>query len=253
MHQTPITGLELRNALEGGYYNLYMQNAGASTSNYGNMKILSCHFKDAYNTGLHSMSSGYIIYTIKDNYFNNYSGTTSYVGMRFGQATSEANIDTCSGNKMYLNASSGNTGINVGQTLNYRGQLAGVYAFIGNNEFILEGGTNNYGFSYGNMSYINFIGNSIYINGSGGNAYGFNMSNTTTGYPILVKYNNFYIKNPGGNAYSVSHSANNWSTDIIQLDYNNYYTEGPYIVSTYTSLKLGKMISPKIIIPSTKK
>jgi len=35
----------------------------------------------------------------------------------------------------------------------------------------------------------------------------------------------------------VNHSANNWSTDIIQLDYNNYYTEGPYIVSTYTSLK----------------
>ena len=35
----------------------------------------------------------------------------------------------------------------------------------------------------------------------------------------------------------MSHSANNWSTDIIQLDYNNYYTEGPYIVSTYTSLK----------------
>jgi hypothetical protein len=56
----------------------------------------------------------------------------------------------------YLNASNSNTGINIGQTINYNGPLAGVYAFIGNNEFILQGGTSNYGFTYTNMSYLNF-------------------------------------------------------------------------------------------------
>ncbi len=95
-----INALKFNNCiLEGGYYNISMINAGASTSNYGNMQVLGCHLKDAYNSGLTSQTSAYIIYTIKNNYFTNYAGSTSYIGLKFGNSASNANIDTCSGNK----------------------------------------------------------------------------------------------------------------------------------------------------------
>ena len=182
-----------------------MINAGTSSSAYGDMKILGCRFIDASTYGLNSQSSGYLTYTIKNNYFSNYSGSTAYRGMNFGNSSSNVCIDSCIGNKMKLNASSSNYGICIGQTLNYYGPLAGVYAYFANNEIIIDNGTINYGFNWQNMSYIKFYGNSIYINGKGGNAYGFYITNTNTGYPIYVKYNNFYINNPGGNAYSVYH------------------------------------------------
>ncbi|MDD4429624.1 MAG: hypothetical protein PHG64_14720, partial [Paludibacter sp.] len=233
-----VSGLKVNNCvLQGGYINVHTMNCGETSSIFGDITIDSSQLIDAVYYGIYSQYPGNIRFTIRHNEIKNHASSSTYYGMKIGSITSRTDIDTCMSNRFRCSATSTNYGIQIGQTVNYYGQLTGKYAYIANNEIIITGGSSqNRGLHFENMGYIAYYANSVHIEGTGGTSYGYYMTNTSTSYVLKLKYNNFYVNNPNGIAYTVWHSAGSFAPGLVEFDYNNYYTTGQYVASNFTTL-----------------
>jgi len=223
----------IKNNIQGGYYNFYLNYAGgsktnmvASAPNRTSVTIDSNNFTNAYYYGIYI---SYFCYAPSISY-NNFS-CRSNCNYFYGIYLSNYNtVDKLVNNKINLINNTYGYGI-YATYLNHDSTYGAVDpCLIANNEIISNKGTYNYGI-YRTHGRWNFINNSIYLAGTNTN-YGLYMNtctNTSTSY--FYGYNNIVIVNGSGNTNYPVYASN---ANFIRRTYGVYLNNNDYYSSTNT-------------------
>jgi len=234
----------IKNAISGGYYNMYFYYSGSGTATMGlsSITIDSNTLTDAYTYGIYSYYYGNYPSISYNTITSRYNTPSSYYGI---YTYYYHNILKLVGNRIKVTG----TSTCYGMYLYYYHNYSTAYGSTGpgllaNNEVIVLGGsTTAYGiYMYGNSRW-DMMHNTIYVQGTS-TCYGLYRYNTTTGYPMNVN-KNILATQTSGTGYPLYISSTTYGPVAYgSINYNNYYSNGAYIayvgntISTIAALKL---------------
>ncbi|MBO7624627.1 MAG: T9SS type A sorting domain-containing protein, partial [Bacteroidales bacterium] len=207
----------VRNSIEGGAYNIFMQNmaGGAATIGSTSVTIDSNIMKEGYSYGLYSES--YAHYTsVSANDITSRKGAEEYCGLWFH---SYNDIDSINANRIHAEAT-GAYGIVLSTSIN--GSRKGTLA---NSEVTLTGTKFAYGITLTDpYQEWNIFHNSVSVKCDKGNAYALRLYNNSGKLPFNIKNN--LLAAEGSVPYPVYvEKAPSPVTNYYVLDYNDYYAQ----------------------------
>jgi hypothetical protein len=234
----------IKNAISGGYYNMYFYYSGSGTATMGlsSITIDSNTLTDAYTYGIYSYYYGNYPSISQNSITSRLNTPSSYYGI---YTYYYHNILALVGNRIKVTGSSTCYGMYLYYYHNYSTAYGSTGpGLLSNNEVIVLGGsTTAYGiYMYGNSRW-DMTHNTIYVQGTS-TCYGLYRYNTTTGYPMNVNKNILRTQTSGTGYPLYISSATYGPVAYGSINYNNYYSNGAYIayvgntISTISALKL---------------
>ena len=219
------------NQITGGYYNLYLNQIGGSSTNMGtsSMHIDSNTLTEAYYCGIYTNNYGRFPSishnTIQSRYTNN-DPTVSYYGIYSYNNI----IGRMEGNRIYVNNSTSSYGITLQN--NQNSPLFTTHsAIICNNEIRIFGEKYKCGiYADGRSSFLDIHHNSIYVNGANGSSLGILF------YPSIFegltsRITRNLIVSEGKNAAPIQlvcqdfYDPQYYGTDYSLREWNNFYSD----------------------------
>ncbi|HOF17215.1 MAG TPA: hypothetical protein PLP76_10015, partial [Bacteroidales bacterium] len=232
----------IKNAISGGYYNMYFYYSGSGTATMGlsSITIDSNTLTDAYYYGIYSYYYGNYP-SISHNSITSRLTSVSYYGI---YSYYYHNILELVGNRIKVTGSSMCYGMYLYYYQNYSASYGSTGpGLLANNEIIVLGGSStSYGiYMYGNSRW-DMTHNTIFVQGNS-TCYGLYRYNSSTGYPMNVN-KNILTTHTSSTGYPLYISSTTYAPVAYgSINYNNYYSNGAYIayvgsaISTIAALK----------------
>ncbi|HOF17184.1 MAG TPA: hypothetical protein PLP76_09855, partial [Bacteroidales bacterium] len=220
----------IKNDINGGYYNFYMNYPAGGSTNIRNMSVTidSNIIRNAYYYGIRSYEYACYPSISYNTITSRTSGSVSsyWYGLYLSW---DHNVEKIVGNTIKSTHTSiyypyGMYIYYYFNSTSYSGSGSGL---IANNEIILRTTSSYYGiYLYNPYSNVKVLHNSVYMYGSG-SAYALYTYNGSSSYKPEIK-NNIFMTNASTTAYPIYYNGN-YSSSYYTTDYNNYYSSGNYV------------------------